>query len=307
MVNVGVCNLTGKGTPVEAWHAILPSYVAGRKIAIKANFNNTMGLIGGCSGSSPEINPLPQIVIPVIAGLVSIGVSPADICLYDKDRSIPAYFYMPIHSSFPGVIFYDKCHNTVEPSIGSIVFSPTVGDPFSQKIAKPAEDAAYLINIPTMKNHSGAGITLGFKNHFGTVDDPGGLHNRTFVTDQGTQYRLDYNPLVDIYKSPLIGPKTVLTIGDGIFGALGSQNAIPTIWPNTFNDYPKSLFFARDPVAIDCVMADFLDAENIDGNLPNSSQYLKLAADAILGVFEHSTNPFADHPYTNIDYRLVDL
>ena len=156
-----------------------------------------------------------------------------------------------------------------------------------------------------MKNHSGAGITLGFKNHFGTVEDPGNLHNRTFVTGQGSQYRLDYNPLVDIVKSPLIGPKTVLTIGDGIYGAWESQDITPRLWPNTFDDFPKSLFFAKDPVAIDSVMADFLDAEY--GNWENSSRYLVLAQSAGLGVYEHVSNPLTNPAYAKIDYQLVNL
>jgi uncharacterized protein (DUF362 family) len=36
---------------------------------------------------------------------------------------------------------------------------------------------ATLINMPIMKGgHPIAGVTLGFKNHFGTIDNPGGLH-----------------------------------------------------------------------------------------------------------------------------------
>ncbi|NMB68017.1 MAG: DUF362 domain-containing protein [Chloroflexi bacterium] len=305
MVNEGVCGLTGKATSAEAWRAILPNYVAGQGIAIKANFNNTMDPYG-CSNPSPEINPLPQIAIPVIEGLKSIGVLETNICFYDGvGRRIPDYFYSPIHSTFPEVLFYDACHLPVELSNGYINFYPPTGTMPSQKIAKPAEDANYLINIPDVKNHYNAGITLGFKNHFGTIQHPGDLHTRTFVTNEGTEYRLDYNPLVDINKSPLIGSKTVLTLGNGIFGSLGNQSAIPNIWPNTFGDYPKSLFFAKDPVAIDCVMADFLDAEW--GNYQNSSRYLELAEQAGLGIFEHVVNPLANpNGYTKIDYKVIE-
>lgn len=304
MVENGIKMLTSKSTLAQAWGALLPNYQSGQRIAIKVNFNNTMAPYD-CGTNPPEINALPQVVMPLIAGLKSIGVAEQNIGIYDGvNRRIPPYFYNPIHAAYPGVVFYDLCHTAVGLSSQSITFSPP-GGTFTQKIAKPAEDATYLINVPIMKNHSGAGVTLGFKNHFGTVEDPGNLHIRTFVTDQGTQYSLTYNPLVDIYKSPLIGPKTILTVGDGIYGALGAQDVIPNIWPNTFEDYPKSLFFAKDPVAIDCVMADFLDAEY--GNWENSSNYLLLAQSAGLGVFDHVSDPLSNPSYTKLDYQLINL
>lgn len=306
MVNNGVCALTGATTTAGAWHALLPNYQSGQIVAIKQNFNNTMQT-DACSTPSPQVNPLHQILIPVIEGLVSIGVNPANIYVYDRNRSIPDYFYNPVHSAFPGVVFFDQCHSAVENSTASITFSPKDGASFTRKITKAAEDATYLINIPIMKNHSGAGISLGFKNHFGTVEDPGDLHSRTFIPEfGGTQFDTDYNPLVDLYKSPLIGSKTVLTIGDGIFGTLGRQDIAPAKWLNTFGDYPKSLFFAVDPVAIDCVMADFLNAEN-EPSPAGSQCYLDLAAAANLGVCEHVSNPLANPAYTQIDYQLVNL
>ncbi len=302
MVENGVKTLTGKNTVAEAWRALLPNYTAGQKIAIKVNFNNT---IQGCSNTN-IINALPQVVIPVIAGLISIGVAQQNIGIYDGlNRSIPPYFHDPVHAMYSQVMFYDTCHTYVGTSTNTITFSPPSGSIAAQHIAKVAEDAAYLINIPIVKNHAGAGVTLGFKNHFGTIFNPSDLHFRTFVSDEGSQYRTDYNPLVDIYKSPMIGPKTVLTIGDAIYGALGSQDVAPTTWPNTFGDYPKSLFFAIDPVAIDSVMADFLDAEY--GNLVNSTRYLELAEAAGLGMYDHVDNPLANPAYTRLDYRLVNL
>ncbi len=301
MVSAGVRALTGKATVAEAWQAILPNYVAGQGIAIKPNFNNTMA--GDLSSLS---NPLPRLFLAMIGGLVSINVRQQDIWIYDGvNRRIPSYFYTPVHSAYPNVKFYDADHIPVTLGLNArITFSPPGAGSFTQRIADPAAAAQYLINVPIMRNHSGAGVTLGFKNHFGTVEDPGNLHTRTFVTDQGTQYRLDYNPLVDIMKSPLIGPKTILTLGDGIFGALGQQDSAPQVWVNTFEDYPKSLFFAKDPVAIDCVMADFLDAEW--GNYQNSSRYLVLADQAGLGTYEHVANPLANPSYTQIDYQLIE-
>lgn len=294
MVNAGVCNLTGKGTPVEAWHTILPNYVAGDGIAIKANFNNTM-----TGDSSALSNPIPHVFLPVIQGLLSRGVRQQDIWFYDVSRRIPSYFYDPIHATYPNIKFYDQNHDEITYTLNAQVSIPAPGGGVViQNIPDPAARAKYLINVPIMRNHSSAGVTLGFKNHFGSIHHPWGFHELGEISSIPSVLR-------DLYKSPWFGPKTILTLGDGIFAALGQQDSVPRTWVTFGDDYPKSLFFAKDPVAIDCVMADFLDAEW--GNAEGSTTYLVLAHDAGLGIFEHSSNPFADHPYTNIDYRLVDL
>jgi hypothetical protein len=77
----------------------------------------------------------------------------------------------------------------------------------------------------------------------------------------------------------------------------------PALWSTYGNQPPNSLFFSLDPVAIDSVMADFLDAEaGID---PRSRYYLPLAEASGLGIFEQG-DPWASG-YTRIDYRRVEV
>ena len=294
MVNAGVCGLTGKATAAEAWQALLPNYVAGEGIAIKANFNNTM------DGNDPAFsNPIPHIFLPVLQGLVSRGVRQQDIWFYDVSRRIPSYFYDPIHAAYPNIKFYDLNHDAITYTLNAKVSIPAPGGGVVvQNIPDPAARAKYLINVPIMRNHSSAGVTLGFKNHFGSIHHPWGFHELGEISTIPSVLR-------DLYKSPWFGPKTILTLGDGIFGALGQQDSAPQVWVNTFKDYPKSLFFATDPVAIDCVMADFLDAERV--NLVGSTDYLVLADQAGLGTFEHVDDPLANPGgYSQIDYQLIE-
>ncbi|GAP13452.1 uncharacterized conserved protein [Longilinea arvoryzae] len=309
MVEQGLIQLTGKSTAAAAWRARLPNYQAGQGIAIKVNFNNTIS--SGCSAAPTAINALPQVVNAVIAGLKSMGVAESDIWIYDGvSRTIPNYFYNIVHTPYPGVKFYDKCHTPVTynstDASATVSFSPPAGvpQPAAEKIADVLVNARYLINMPILKNHSCAGITLGFKNHFGTINNPGGLHSHVFYEDScgGGAYS-NYSPLVDIYKNANIRNKTVLTIGDGIFGALGAEDARPSFW-TTFNDQvPQSLFFAADPVAIDSVMADFLRAEW--GYPTGSDRYLQFAENAGLGVYEQG-DPWGGG-YSQIDYYKVNL
>ncbi|NIO71688.1 MAG: hypothetical protein GTN71_22320 [Anaerolineae bacterium] len=54
--------------------------------------------------------------------------------------------------------------------------------------------------------------------------------------------------------------------------------APPQRWTTFNSQAPNSLFFATDPVVIDCVMCDFLDSE---AGIPDGSDCcLQLAADA---------------------------
>jgi hypothetical protein len=108
-----------------------------------------------------------------------------------------------------------------------------------------------------------------------------------------------------MYLNSHIRNKTVLVVGDGIFGALGGQDAPPATW-STFSDKPpKSMFFSTDPVAIDSVMADFLIYELGSGIPATATSYLPLAAAKGLGVYEHSSNPHNPSSYTKITLRKV--
>ena len=64
---------------------------------------------------------------------------------------------------------------------------------------------------------------------------------------------------------------------------------------------PNSLFFATDPVAVDCVMCDFLAAEF--GEETTFANYLRLASQAGLGVYERG-NPWGSG-YQQIDHLKV--
>jgi uncharacterized protein (DUF362 family) len=151
-----------------------------------------------------------------------------------------------------------------------------------------------------MKQHSISGVTLTFKNHFGSIPDPGALHNHIQIG--GGSYSDSQNPLVDIYRNPHIADKTRLIVGDGLFGALGSEDSPPFPWYSFGSQSPNSLFFATDPVAIDCVMYDLLDQEG--SNPPGADDYLRIAQGAGLGTFERSASPGV---YSQIDYSRIDL
>ena len=311
MVDRGVMELTGAATAADAWQSLLPAYQPGQKIAVKVNFNNNWD----CDAASPVINALIHPVNAVAKGLTQIGVAAEDICVYDAIRALPDIF---TKAALYGVSFFDGSWKGVcrqeagfsyQPETQVTFYPPSGVGITEEHVTNVLMNATYLINMPIMKgSHPIAGVTLGFKNHFGTINNPGGLHDHVDVVNLPPVYRTDYNPLVDFFRSPLIGGKTVLTIGDGLFAARQfSQPPVP--WTTFGDQVPNSLFFARDPVAVDCVMHDLLAAEPETGVPDGANNYLRLAGEAGLGIFEHG-DPWQTPPgsgYSSIQYIRVEV
>jgi hypothetical protein len=307
MVDRGVRELTGQSTVPDAWSALLPGYAAGKGIAIKVNFNNS----NGCNDSDDIIDGLIEPVNALIHGMKLIEVREQDIWIYDAIRAIPARFRD--RCSYAGVHFVDRecaegaSFDSNQPN-ASVVFANS--NLKARHLADVLINATYLINMPIVKDHGISGVTLGFKNHFGSIKyviGAGADNLHDFIEPGNSNYRASYSPIVDIFLNPHIRNKTVLTIGDGLYGGLGNTNVTPSRWQTFGNAASNSFFFAADPVAIDCVMMDILYAE--PGGHPyqgeGADDYLKLAAAAGLGIFEHG-QPWGAG-YSHINYTRIEL
>jgi len=304
MVDQGLMMLTGATTVADAWRALIPNYQSGQQIAIKVNCNNAFS----CNDTDGVIDSIIEPVNALVGGLEQIGVQRTDVCVYDAIRALPSRF---TNRALTGIRFYDGSYCQVNAGFSThpdsyITFTPPPGLSMpTERVTDALRNASYLINMPIMKGgHPIAGVTLGFKNHFGTLNNPSGLHNYINVVQKPPGYRTDYNPLVDIYKNPHIGAKTVLTVGDAIFAAIHFAHA-PETWTTFGNQLPNSLFFSVDPVAIDCVMHDFVLAQPGTAIPSGANNYLILAANAGLGIFE-SINPWSSI-YNIIDYQQYNI
>ncbi|MEW5872954.1 MAG: DUF362 domain-containing protein [Chloroflexota bacterium] len=307
MLNQGLMALTHTDTIADAWRALIPNYQSGQKVAIKVNMNNA----SACNETDGVIDAIIEPVNAVVSGLESIGVARADVWVYDAVRAIPAHFSA---NALPGIQFFDgsylgTCYNWAGFSYtpdAYITYNPPPGVSIPPTVVTDVvRNAAYLVNMPIMKGgHPLASVTLGFKNHFGSTNNPSGMHDSVNVMEQPPTYRTDYNALVDLYRCPHLGPKTVLTVGDGLFAAKGFASP-PAVWSTFGNHLPNSLFLATDPVAVDCVMHDFLLAEPGTGVVSGANNYLCLAQDAGLGIFE-SADPWSGS-YARIKYQKIEV
>jgi uncharacterized protein (DUF362 family) len=99
--------------------------------------------------------------------------------------------------------------------------------------------------MPIIKAHGFAGITLTYKNLVGL------FQRSTIPKFHDHFFNTSNNPLIEIYANANVGGKTCLVIGDGIYGNWINNYTAPIRWSLFGNDWPKRIFFATDPVAID--------------------------------------------------------
>ncbi len=313
MVEKGLMELTRKTSAMQAWQTLLPDYQQGQKIAIKVNFNDAI-MGGGTKGYADNdnyVDALPQIINSVVKGLKDIGVQESDIWVFDASRYITNRFRERINYS--GIAYYDNHGNGNDVQLAEFNSNdPTAQIDFtdsgytrSHKVTDVLINTNYLINIPILKRHGGTGITLSMKNHLGSIDGffTGSNRMHRYFYLNGSNYLSDVNPLVDINNNTNIKDKTILIIGDGLFGTWPDNNEPPRQWDSFNQDSPNMMFFGVDPVATDSVMYDYLQREgSFDAK---AEDILIIAANSGMGVNERWNNE-NDREYTAINYVEVD-
>jgi hypothetical protein len=335
----GLSSLTGETSWSNIWSTLFTrvqpgGYSPGQKIAIKVNFNNSAKKPNTCSAHDSIIDALQHPVISLLNGMAAAGVQNQDIIIFDasgrwggwEGKPLPEYFTQPIKAAFPGVTFIGRsgCTDNIGTTYGkdtslTVEFPGTLMD--DRHLADVFFDATYLINMPILKGHSGDNampVSLGFKNHLGSIDnvytssDTNSFHS--YIDPTHGLYSQDSNPMVTLFQHPHVGNKTILTVGDGLFGAFGSAWIAQSNWGVFGGKAANSLFCAMDPVAIDCVMTDILRAEGIFTTL-RAYDYLFCAEEEGLGVCEGTRttpggNPFQSpygSGYSKIEYIRNDI
>jgi uncharacterized protein (DUF362 family) len=304
MVEDGLIHLAGEASVAAAWRALLPVYQPGQKIAVKVNLNNA-----SCSDTDNRIDALIEPVNALIRSLIAAGIREEDVWVYDALRPMPSRFYS--RRQYTQARYFDSAgcadaratFNLMDDSL-RVTFSHSAMR-ITRWLTDLLYEATYVINMPIIKRHGTHPVTLGFKNHFGSLNNLGGGGDdnpHIYIRPTDSHYDPNFSPLVDINANANIAGKTVLTMGDALFGA-SSVGATPSRWGTFGDDAPNSLLFSRDAVAIDCVMCDLLDAEW--GVVDATYDYLRLAEQRGLGRFERG-DPWGSG-YTHFEYVRVGL
>ncbi|MFB3829718.1 MAG: DUF362 domain-containing protein [Bryobacteraceae bacterium] len=329
MASATLQSLTGRKNDRQAWDALFrhfnethgfgdAGYKPGEKIAIKINANQDRGQEWGAGRQSrPGKNglPSPHVVLALVGQLIEFGRVPAeDILIYEVagGRNIGAPVFDRVRKLSSGVRFLV---NNPYGLSGRSTPIPDKGNPIhfsgpsmsAAYLPRQVTEAKYMINVALLRPHGMAGVTLGGKNHFGSVcfPDQGGwtpvpLH--PFVLRD--QAMGSYNALVDLMGHRHLGGKTMLYMLDGLYTAAHNEGNVFRF--ASFNDHwASSLLASQDPVALDSVGLDILAGEpratQVRGQADNYLHEAALAAKAAtayrpngggarlatLGVHEH--------------------
>lgn len=290
MLSRGLLDLTGAADEAAAWDTLFRysnssrgrgdrGYQAGETIAVKINLNNQYS---GYTTTDNQLDASPHMVLALLRQLVNeAGVPQSAITVYDAVRYIPDKIYNKCHAEFPQVVFMDAGgtggRTLVQWSSAVIRYAVTDwpdGSPCGQRIPKAVYQAAYSINMALLKCHGTAGVTLTAKNHYGTIDG----REHWYIKARSRTLPL-YNPLVDLMGQKNVGGKTMLFLVDALYGTSGVDQPPQRFQLAPFNNrWSSSLFLSQDPVAIDSVGLEFLNAEFPSSYMLNADNYLHEAA-----------------------------
>ena len=194
MLSDGLCSISGKKRTADAWNRIFRfhnmkrgkgdvTYKTGEKIYLKLNRTAASGAINQKYVRQKD-KPLaltfetsPQIVHAMLRQLVNVAGVPQE-CIFvgDTMRNLYQDEYLKYFAEFPRVNYLSSFGNTSGriksgESASDLIFysdkNSVMSKAGSDKLYTVMEQTEYLINLPAMKGHNLAGITLCAKNHFG--------------------------------------------------------------------------------------------------------------------------------------------
>jgi gluconolactonase len=341
MISRSVRELTGAADDTEAWDKLFRyfnkargkgnvGYKPGEKIVVKVNFVGFIFTHGGVDAETYKLdstrdymNTSPQMLVALLRQLVEkVGVRQSDIAICDSLAYFANEYEDIIHKEFPDVLCMDRGgkFGRIKMKQSSVPLYWSCNPQGVKQDYVPASfaEAEYLINFANLKAHTGAGVTLTAKNHYGSLirwpAERGyfDLHQGGFAKQTGI-----YRNLVDLIGHSHLGGKTVLYLIDGLYCGVHpvDMEKGPRRWmsPPFNGDWTSSLLASQDPVAIDSVGFDFLCAEYEDSprksgvddflheaaladNPPSGTFYDPDHAGNVkrlgtLGVHEHWNNP----------------
>jgi hypothetical protein len=254
MMRRGMQELTGADGWADAWRQFVePGDVVGIKV-------NPVG--------RPYVISDATVVREIISGLESAGIKRQDIVVYDRYRKefLDAGFdkWLPdgVRTS-NAVEQYDDVQQGIDgydPEHYMEMALTLPGYSLDNVAARRSYAARFitrevnkLINLPALKDHQSAGVTLALKNmSHGLVNNVCRSHSSSSLNA--------CNAFIPASVSiPAIRNKAVLHILDGVKGLYhGGPSARPQfIWEH------NTLYFATDPVALDHIGWEVIDAKRL--------------------------------------------
>ncbi len=278
MMNEGMFSLTGKKTVADAWRTFFaPHDVVGIKI----------NPIGGV-----KLSTRPEVVDAIIMGLKAAGVKDNNIIIWDRFSYHLITAGFPLNQGSSGV----RCYGT-EPTAGydKKIYYESLDDDYSLRQDDGARslfstivtrDVTAMINVPVMKDHGIAGVTLCLKNlAFGAINNTKRFHPSPYFCDPAS---------AEVCTHPVIKDKVRLHIVDALQACFDGGPASMKAW-TMWNE--ERLFFGTDPVAIDRIGLEIIDRKRKENNhvsVFQKARHIATAGKKGLGVYDRENIDFIE-------------
>ncbi len=236
-------------SPLEAWRKVVrPGEVVGLKV-------NCLGGRGNATH--------PELVEVITERLRQVGIT--EIVIWDRQNSDLEHARFKIAEHGAGLRCFGNDAMGFE---DDLVTFGKAGSLLCRTLTRVCDA---VINLPVLKDHGIAGVTLALKSMFGAIHNPNKYH-----LDAGNPY------VADVYAFLPIRQKVRLHICDGLNAQYeGGPSFMPQwMWP--FN----GLLVSRDPVALDYVGWKIIEKKRAEvgmkalGELKREPAYISTAADA---------------------------
>jgi hypothetical protein len=213
MLDEGIRTLARTGDARAVWQAL---FEPGERILLKVN----------CIAYGGPTQP--AVTNAVAQRLQEAGMRAEDILIFDRtDHELQSAGYV-LNEGRPGL----QCHGARGEGSEAALTQARVR--FFQEI----DNCDAIINLPTPKQHGGAGISVSMKNHYGSVNQPGRLHDNWCDPS-----------IAELNAQENIRQKTRLIVGAAL-------KVSPADWNRPKRE--DALLLAFDPVALDTVARDIL-------------------------------------------------
>jgi len=241
MMASGMRTLTGAASTEDAWRRFFePSDVVGIKV--------------NCGGY-PNCVSAYEIVAEVVRQLMTIGLAPSQIYLYERfQNQLDEVNYAPHLPQGVGIVAAERANRNVDNS----GYDPAVyleadlfgeDDTRSNMMRLVSRRLTKIINIPNMKDHGATGVTGCLKNvAYGSFSNVARTH-------QGGVTHT-YSVVGTLATIEPLRSRTVLQIMDGLRGV---WHGGPFARTTKYVFYPKQILFGTDPVAVDRLLLDIID------------------------------------------------
>jgi len=236
-------------SPIEAWRKVVrPGEVVGLKV-------NCLGGRGNATH--------PELVEAITERLRQAGIT--EMVIWDRQNSDLERARFKIAERGSGIRCFGNDVLGFEDNLA------TFGKAGSLMCRTLTQVCDAVINLPVLKDHGIAGVTLALKSMFGAIHNPNKYHS-----EAGNPY------VADVYALAPIRQKVRLHICDGLNAQYeGGPSYMPQwMWP--FN----GLLVARDPVALDYVGWKIIEKKRAEAgmkpllDLKREPAYILTAADA---------------------------